>query len=1490
MSTDRFQTKYASFMEVLVKSTITETTKLFETVVDELKAEISKLKAENEALKRTNRQKAEARSFAISVPGQRSRSTMQDSAVQCDLGQVFLLVEPVGQILNDRGKQCHEEEMVYLLLNDDDAAAKEGNSNLKTVSLSNHKDSEAVAVSKNVLCAVADPPPASARGNETNGPEIGRQCLNEELRRSHDTQMTKVYPCPEVDHSSRAVQKDSMEVVNYLNLVATTKDKMEVIANAGQVLAGLGSRESKESKFQMKLPSLGQQNSQPTTLLEQPPEEEQIKCLTEDKTMCDAQEQVIKNRRKRKQPSDKVKHLPKFPTEALLLPSAGAASHDGVENSSLSPTASSPPPGIRESSAMLQDAMLLVEAMDQSKNQTPTREKQTAQDQRTLDGSDEGAREESANETLCDTDPTESSNCQSPTSVHSRQPKLASSDVTPTSTDTASKSPEQCSPSILAEAVEITAGSGLVPKKFFVFSKSPSTHPQGTIAPLSPNQISAVVSTVAAAKNKSSSEISQRKDDANSTTAAPLVTSKPTSGSTEKSSTPTVCKKITIIIRRAADVAASPPQLSEARVALTNQNAVGPAVVMSSTLHPNAGARVTLDEKETPSLSDQTSYFFSRLPSPQPAQPTSVCKSPEKTPAEQSPASPLSRLSQLTDVCENLEQVATLPSEGATINCPSPSSQPEPSSQPTGIHQSSQLTPGEESAASSAAAATTASGPSESLPLVPVIRLKKLSDLEVSTGSVLLSQLLPRERQSEVVPPDSSEQASQTTISPSASLTTVAETLNVSETLPRSTLREAPDLEKTIVDFNKVDFPTVSERLCQSLCLDEDVINTAVQGLQFPVVIKDRCDPHLQMTKTQFLAQLSVTPVIQDAQKMLTSESADAQSSCEGTSPDNRTKPQRMSFLARLGIHLRTRSRAKGAETNPKPLLEKIFSSKKPRLENVSTNEQGSSREPIPGPEGDFCQVSTDINYPHSQTTFEPVSVIPPKPIVNLCRLALKDATDGVSIVAPPPDVERNLSPTTKHPLDNLILGHTIECDSINSIAENSASKPSESGPRSNSTTTDLTTDKLALLCDCTSNHVASGDSSPSPGSALPQDEPRVRHPAAIATEPSASRDTESSIKSGAAAVCLKSTKAISAPLKSKFPAENRKSFVSPTACALNTNDPRPSTCDSLGGRNFSKGEQTSKLDESNWSLRKTPQMPKWVKNAGASNKTGESIANKLRLNLKSPVQENNIKMQNSKAARAKHVLKDTQTKVQKAKQLMNHRSGGTTENKVRVSKSMHVRAPTVVAPAQPRSVVGKKLLKNQCEECGRVLSSGAALESHLSLHTGHRPFCCPHCGKSFPDAKGLKRHCIVHRNGRLHICQQCGKGFVYGFGLNKHLQMVHGKHKPFVCQLCNKAFFTKRDVEIHIRTHTGEKPFHCHLCEKRFVRSVELNAHLRWHSGEKRHWCPYCGKGFFDQNNLKRHKYIHTGEKPHSCPYCPKHFTQSGHLKKHVKNVHKVQ
>ncbi|KAM9398975.1 uncharacterized protein ACWYII_031383 [Salvelinus alpinus] len=212
---------------------------------------------------------------------------------------------------------------------------------------------------------------------------------------------------------------------------------------------------------------------------------------------------------------------------------------------------------------------------------------------------------------------------------------------------------------------------------------------------------------------------------------------------------------------------------------------------------------------------------------------------------------------------------------------------------------------------------------------------------------------------------------------------------------------------------------------------------------------------------------------------------------------------------------------------------------------------------------------------------------------------------------------------------------------------------------------------------------------------------------------------------------------------------------------------------------------------------------------------------------------------------------------------------------------------PLQQSPQVPR-VPRKRLAKNQCADCGRVLSSAAALESHASLHSGKRPFACSACGKDFPDLKGLNRHARVHGDQRGHQCPQCSKTFVYRFGLTKHEQVVHCGVRPFVCPICDKRLITQRDLEAHIRVHTGEKPFACSLCVKRFKRRVELNVHLMWHNGEKRHWCSYCGKGFLDYNNLKNHKLVHTGEKPYTCSECGKRFKQTGHLKKHLKTVHK--
>lgn len=87
MAMDDFQTKYAAVMDTLLQTAIAETTKMFESVVGELKAEISRIKEENQQLKLKCSQMERTRSRStFKVAEKRPSSDMskkRNAAVQC---------------------------------------------------------------------------------------------------------------------------------------------------------------------------------------------------------------------------------------------------------------------------------------------------------------------------------------------------------------------------------------------------------------------------------------------------------------------------------------------------------------------------------------------------------------------------------------------------------------------------------------------------------------------------------------------------------------------------------------------------------------------------------------------------------------------------------------------------------------------------------------------------------------------------------------------------------------------------------------------------------------------------------------------------------------------------------------------------------------------------------------------------------------------------------------------------------------------------------------------------------------------------------------------------------------------------------------------------------------------------------------------------------------------------------------------------------------
>lgn len=188
-----------------------------------------------------------------------------------------------------------------------------------------------------------------------------------------------------------------------------------------------------------------------------------------------------------------------------------------------------------------------------------------------------------------------------------------------------------------------------------------------------------------------------------------------------------------------------------------------------------------------------------------------------------------------------------------------------------------------------------------------------------------------------------------------------------------------------------------------------------------------------------------------------------------------------------------------------------------------------------------------------------------------------------------------------------------------------------------------------------------------------------------------------------------------------------------------------------------------------------------------------------------------------------------------------------------------------------------------QCGQCNKRFSSHSALSMHRKLHAGVKAFTCLECGKSFIHKSELKRHQVMHTGVKPYQCSECHKRFSWSSALSTH-RKTHVAEKSFKCE-CGKAFKTSNVFENHKkRMHSREKTYQCDQCDKRFFWRSALLIHLKVHATGKVLKCPKSESTVSIKSELTPHEVLHTGEKPFLCVQCGKRYWLKHTLKVHMK------
>lgn len=166
--------------------------------------------------------------------------------------------------------------------------------------------------------------------------------------------------------------------------------------------------------------------------------------------------------------------------------------------------------------------------------------------------------------------------------------------------------------------------------------------------------------------------------------------------------------------------------------------------------------------------------------------------------------------------------------------------------------------------------------------------------------------------------------------------------------------------------------------------------------------------------------------------------------------------------------------------------------------------------------------------------------------------------------------------------------------------------------------------------------------------------------------------------------------------------------------------------------------------------------------------------------------------------------------------------------NRHQKRKSHFEKAKLTIPESKYEKVYEDKLI---CEKCGKQYKTQRELQCHLIVHKS--VYECNECGKTFTLKFNLTKHLRLHRNPVGVVCELCGDTFNQLSALNDHCLMKHSDVRKAKCDICQKAFKRKSELNRHLRTHELKRPFVC-FCGKAYKQSAHLQNHYKSDHGSK--------------------------------------------------------